>query len=188
MCGQTIMIYECPCGKISRETMPPRICTPKCETKRPQLTVNLIRPCKDCHIADPNIYEKLHRRTRECPTTQICDKPLPGIPEPGATDGLPPSYHHATEQPLTYAQAITEEEPASYENVMMAVATFQPEEIVRAWHTFRLSVEFVRRSVISIERKTSVSARKCSSGWLESSVLSTLVCSGARNILMLRRS
>jgi len=133
------MVYECPCGKITRETMPPRICTPKCEIERPQLTVSLIRPCEDCRNADPNIYDKLHRGPRERPTTQIYDKPLPGIPEPGATEGLPPSYHHATEQPLTYAQAIAEEEPASYENVMMVVATFQPEAIVRAWHTFRAS-------------------------------------------------
>lgn len=119
--------------------MPPRICTPKCEIERPQLTINLTRPCEDCRNTDPNIYDKLHQSYRERPPIQTHDKPLPGIPGPGATHDPPPSYHHATEQPLTYAQAITEEEPASYENVMMAVATFEPEEIVRAWHTFRAS-------------------------------------------------
>lgn len=133
------MVYECQCGKLSRETMPSRICTPECEIKKADLIIQLIRPCEDCRDADPNIYDGLHQSFKERETTHTYDKPLPGIPGPGATDGLPPSYQHATEQPLTYAQAIAEEEPVSYENVMMAIANFQPDEIVRAWHTFRTS-------------------------------------------------
>ncbi|KAI4735755.1 hypothetical protein E4T50_13729 [Aureobasidium sp. EXF-12298] len=61
----------------------------------------------------------------------------PCIPGPGIAEGLPPTYDHATEQPPNYVQAIAEEQPVSYENIMMAITTFQPEEIVRAWHTFR---------------------------------------------------
>lgn len=119
--------------------MPLRICTPECDIQKAQLTINLNRPCENCRNADLNIYEGIHQSYRERSTTQIYDKPLQDIPEPGITDGLPPDYHHATEKPPTYAQAIAEEEPVSYDNVMMATASFQPDEIVKAWHTFRNS-------------------------------------------------
>lgn len=119
--------------------MPPRVCTPECDVKRAQLTVNLTRPCKDCRKADSDIYDKLHQSYENRPTAQFYDRRLLGMPEPGATDGLPPTYHHATEQPPTYAQAIAEEEPVSYDNVMMAIATFQPDGIAKACQTFRAS-------------------------------------------------
>ncbi|KAI4766393.1 hypothetical protein E4T52_00874 [Aureobasidium sp. EXF-3400] len=136
MCGRTTMIYQCPCGKLSRDRMPPRNCSPACEIKKDDLTIELTRPCEDCYNADMKNYDKLHHESRERPTTHIYDKPLPGIPGPGPAEGLPPTYYHATEQPPKYVQAIAEEQPVSYEKVMMAITTFQPEEIVRAWHTF----------------------------------------------------
>ncbi|KAI4854362.1 hypothetical protein E4T44_00228 [Aureobasidium sp. EXF-8845] len=139
MCGQTTMVYQCPCGMLSREPMPPRICTPMCEIEQAQLTINLTRPWEDCYSADPDVFANLHRRHRERPTTYIFDKPLPGIPGPGSAEGLPPSYEQATEQPPTYTQAIREDQPVSYDEIMVAIASFQPDEIVRAWHTFRTS-------------------------------------------------
>jgi hypothetical protein len=133
------MVHECPCGKLVRETMPPRTCNPRCETEQAQLTIELTRPCEDCRNADPETFAKLHRAYGERPSTNIDDKPLPGIPGPEPAEGLPPSYEYVTEQPPTYARAIAEEQPVSYDNVMMAIATFQPDEIVRAWHSFRAS-------------------------------------------------
>ncbi|KAI4736195.1 hypothetical protein E4T50_13305 [Aureobasidium sp. EXF-12298] len=123
MCGQTLMVYECICDTSSRELMPPRICKPACEVEKSQLMIELKRPCSRDH------YRKF--------TTALHDKPLPGIPAPGPTEGQPPTYQDATEQPPTYDRAISEEEPATYDNVITAMATFQPEEILRAWHTFR---------------------------------------------------
>jgi hypothetical protein len=117
--------------------MPHRTCSPARETEKAQLTIELTHPCEDCYNADMNIYDKLNRESRERPTTHVYDKPLPGIPGPGSAGGLPPTYHHATEQPPKYVQAIAEEQPVTYENVMTAIATFQPEEIAKAWHTFR---------------------------------------------------
>lgn len=130
-------IYQCLCGKLSQEQMPPRTCSPACEIEKDHLTIELTRPCEDCYNADTNIYEKLHRVSKERPTTHSYDKPLPGISGPELAEGLPPTYHHATEQPPKYVQAIAEEQPVSYENVMTAITTFQPEEIMRAWHMFR---------------------------------------------------
>ena len=132
-----MMIYQCPCGKLSQEQMPPRTCSPACEIEKDQLTIELTRPCEDCYTADTSIYYKLRRASKERPTTHSYDKPLPDIPGPGPAEGPPPTYHHATEQPPKYVQAVAEEQPVSYENVMMAVTTFAPEEITRAWHAFR---------------------------------------------------
>ena len=133
MCGQTTMIYECLCGKLKRESMPPRTCSPACEIEKTQLTIKMTCPCEDCNHVEVN----LHCPNKDRPTTGLYDKPLPGIPEPELTESLPPTYHQATEQPPTYSQAIAEQQPVSYDNVMMAITTFQPEDIVRAWHTYR---------------------------------------------------
>ncbi|KAH0351873.1 hypothetical protein KCU81_g2124, partial [Aureobasidium melanogenum] len=85
------------------------------------------------------MFAELQRDSAERSATALHDKPLPGIPVPGPVEGLPPSYQEAAEQPPTYARAITEGDPVSYDNVITAIATFQPDEIVRAWHTFRAS-------------------------------------------------
>ncbi|KAG9697823.1 hypothetical protein KCU95_g3331, partial [Aureobasidium melanogenum] len=82
---------------------------------------------------------ELRRNFAEGSATALHDKPLPGIPAPGSIEGLPPSYQQATEKPPTYARTITEEEPASYDNVITAIAAFQPDDLVAAWHTFRAS-------------------------------------------------
>jgi hypothetical protein len=139
MYGQTTMVYECPCGKVTREVMPPRTCTPRCETEQTQLTIELTQLCEDCRNADPEMFVKLHHGYGERPTTNINDKPLPGIPGPRPAEGPPPSFEYVTEQPPTCARAIAKEQPVSYDNVMMAIATFRPDEIVRAWHSFRAS-------------------------------------------------
>jgi hypothetical protein len=99
--------------------------------------IELKRPCSVCYEANSDVLVELQRdHHRQC-TTALHDKPLPGIPAPGPTEGQPPTYQEATEQPPTYDRAISEEEPATYDNVITAMATFQPEEILRAWHTFR---------------------------------------------------
>jgi hypothetical protein len=139
MCGQTTLVYECPCGKVTREVMPPRICTPRCEIEQAQLTIELTQPCEDCRNADPEMFGKLRRGYGERSSTNNNDKPLPGIPGPRPAEGLPPSYGFVTEQPPTYARAIAKEQPVSYDNVMIAIAAFRPDEIVRAWYSFRAS-------------------------------------------------
>lgn len=132
------MVYECICGRSIRETMP-RICKPACEIEKGQLTISLTRLCEKCYASDTNIFAELQRDSSERSVTALRDESLPGISAPGPLQGLPPSYPEATEQVPTYARAITEEEPASYDNVITAIATFQPDEIVGAWHTFRAS-------------------------------------------------
>ncbi|KAH0279454.1 hypothetical protein KCU91_g1734, partial [Aureobasidium melanogenum] len=137
MCGQTVMVYECSCGRSSRELMPPRTCKPACEVEKPQLMIELKRPCSVCYEANTDMFAELqHDHYKRC-ATALHDKPLPDIPAPGPAEGLPPSYQEAIGQLPTYDRAIAEEEPATYVNVITAMATFQPEEIVRAWHTFR---------------------------------------------------
>ncbi|KAH0281733.1 hypothetical protein KCU91_g141, partial [Aureobasidium melanogenum] len=139
MCGHTVMVYECTCGKSSREIMPLRVCRPVCEIEKDQLTIRLTRPCEECSAANINMLTELRRNFAEGSATALHDKPLPGIPAPGSIEGLPPSYQQATEKPPTYARTITEEEPASYDNVITAIAAFQPDDLVAAWHTFRAS-------------------------------------------------
>ncbi|CAD0090205.1 unnamed protein product [Aureobasidium mustum] len=139
MCGQTTMVYGCICGRLSQELMPPRTCSPACEIEKTQLEIRLHRPCGECYELNTDIFAQLQSNYTDCSKISIHDKPLPGIPGPGPTEGLPPSYQQATEQPPSYTRAITEEEPATYETVITAIATFQPDEIVRAWHTFRAS-------------------------------------------------
>lgn len=117
--------------------MPPRICRPACEIEKAQLLISLTQPCGECYAANTDIFAELQRDFADRSGTALRDKPLPGIPAPGPVEGLPPSYQEATEKPPMYARAIFEEEPASYDNVIAAIATFQPEEIIRAWHTLR---------------------------------------------------
>ncbi|CAD0112300.1 unnamed protein product [Aureobasidium uvarum] len=119
--------------------MPPRSSNPVCKVEESQLTIKLHRPCEDCHEANTNIYTDLQSRYGQLSSTEPGDKTFSGIPGPTSSEGLPPSYQQATEQPPSYARAVTEEQPVTYDNVMMAIATFQPEEIVRAMHTFRAS-------------------------------------------------
>ncbi|KAI4716711.1 hypothetical protein E4T48_07107 [Aureobasidium sp. EXF-10727] len=114
------MVYECPCGNSSREHILPRSCSSACGSKKSQITIELQRPY-------------LQNEYGQCSSRYPGDKPLPNIP------GLPPSYQQATEQPPIYARTIAEEQPATYETIMMAIATFQPEQIVRAMHIFRAS-------------------------------------------------
>ncbi|KAH0344082.1 hypothetical protein KCU83_g8488, partial [Aureobasidium melanogenum] len=116
--------------------MPPRTCKPACEVEKPQLMIELKRPCSVCYEANTEMLAELQRDHYKRCATALHEKPLPGIPAPGPAEGLPPSHQEATEQPPTYDRAIAEEEPATYDNVITAMATFQPEEIVRAWHTF----------------------------------------------------
>ncbi|KAH0374031.1 hypothetical protein KCU65_g383, partial [Aureobasidium melanogenum] len=140
------MVYECTCGRSSGEIMPPRICKPACEVEKGGLTI------------------KLQHGSAERSATALHDKPLPGIPAPGPVEGLPPSYQEATEKPPTYARAIAEEEPASYDNVITAIATFQPDEIVRTWHTFRTSQSSLLPPLLielqTLERRVSKAKRR----------------------------
>jgi hypothetical protein len=133
------MVYECPCGKLVLEIMPPRTCTPRCGTEQAQLIIKLTQPCEDCRNADPEMFGKLQRGYGERSSTNNNDKTLPGTPGPRSIEGLPPSYGYVTEQPPTYARAIAKEQPVSYDNVMMVIATSRPDEIARAWHSFRAS-------------------------------------------------
>ncbi|KAI4727886.1 hypothetical protein E4T49_04270 [Aureobasidium sp. EXF-10728] len=120
MCGETTIVYECPCGKSSREHILPRFCSSASGFEKSRITIELQR-------------RYLQNEYGQCYLRYLADKPLPNIP------GLPPSYQQATEQPPSYARAIAEEQPATYETIMMAIATFQPEDIVRDMHIFRAS-------------------------------------------------
>lgn len=139
MCGQTVMVYECICGKSSWEIIPSRVCRPACEIQKDQPTISLMRPCGECYASNNSIFVELQRNLAERSATALHDELLTGIPAPELAEGSPPSYSEATEKPPMYARAITEEEPASYDNVVTAIATFQPKEIVRTWHFFRAS-------------------------------------------------
>lgn len=133
------MVYKCLCSTLSRELMLPRTCSPPCEIEKSRITITLHRPCGECCKAQADIPAELQRESAECSSNPLDVKPLPGIPEPGPCEGLPPSYEQATEEPPIYTRAIAEEEPATCDNVIMAIATFQPDEIVKVWHTFRTS-------------------------------------------------
>lgn len=133
------MVYECICGRLSQKLMPPRTCSPTCEVEKNQLDIRLHHPCGECYELNTDISAELQSNYADCLKTSIHDKPLTGIPGPGPIEGLPPSYQQATEQPPSYARAVAEEDPATYDNVIAAIATFQPDEIVRVWHTFRAS-------------------------------------------------
>lgn len=111
-----------------------------CEVKKNQITIRLHQPCRECYETSPDIFSELQRESAKRSTTALGHKPLPAIPKPGPSEGPPPSYEQAIERPPTYTQAIIEEEPASYDNVIMAIATFQPDEIVKAWHTLYASL------------------------------------------------
>lgn len=133
------MVYECICGKSSWEIIPSRVCRPACEIQKDQPTISLMRPCGECYASNNSIFVELQRNLAERSATALHDELLTGIPAPELAEGSPPSYSEATEKPPMYARAITEEEPASYDNVVTAIATFQPKEIVRTWHFFRAS-------------------------------------------------
>ncbi|THZ80356.1 hypothetical protein D6C84_07515 [Aureobasidium pullulans] len=129
------MVYECRCGHVAREKMPPRICRPACEAQQSPLTIHLYRPCQKCRNANPNMSPYLHRESAN--PTELHDKPLPGIPGPGLTEGPPPSYEHVCEQVPTYTRAAAEERPVTFDDVMSALLNFDPNRVVSSWHAFR---------------------------------------------------
>ncbi|THW84744.1 hypothetical protein D6D15_08610 [Aureobasidium pullulans] len=135
MCGQTIMVYECRCGHVAREKMPPRICKPACEIQQSPLAIQLYRPCQRCRNANAHMFPYLHRESAN--STELRDKPLPGIPGLGLTEGPPPSYEHVCEQVPTYTRAAAEERPVAFDDVISALLNFDPNRVVSSWHAFR---------------------------------------------------